>query len=140
MHIKLLTAATATNGAPTTATQGFPLIGKVSGQAEAYMRSGQVHTIIMSSTAGSATMTVTLKLWAYSGLSTTWVPVGPHATAASRGLLNLGNAIDEIGADLLRHCEMVQGLSAFERVYLEITAIGGTGTAVSAWIVQNEVG
>lgn len=121
--VQILTAATATNGAPSGATAGF-----------AIRQPCDRALFCLKSTAGSGTMDVTIKLWGYCGAMDEWSPLGVHATAATKGILNSGNAIGEIAADTLRHAEEIFGLMRIERVYAEITAIGGTSTAVSAWL------
>jgi len=136
MKIKLLDGATATNGVPTDgdATVGFPLAGLgFTGLSHDVPNDG-VCGLTLESTAGSATMTVTVKIWVYAAAVGNWVPFGSHATAASRGLINEGNAIDEVAADLLRHTELITGLDNYERIYAEITAIGGTATAVDLYV------
>jgi hypothetical protein len=120
-QVSLLSAATATNSAPSGATAGVAL-----------PYTTDYATVLLYSTAGSGTMTVTCKLWGYNTQLAKWFPLGTHATAASKGLLNEANAIAETSADGIAHAEQVQGLRAFQRVYLEVTAIGGTNTAVSA--------
>lgn len=121
--VQLLSAATATNSAPSGATAGFA-IHQPTDRA----------LFCLKSTAGSGTMTVTVKLWGYCPAMSEWSPLGVHATAATKGILNSGNAIEEIAADTLRHAEEIFGLMRISRVYAEITAIGGTSTAVSAWL------
>ena len=81
-------------------------------------------------------MTVTLKLWGHSPLSDTWHPIGTNSDSTKRGMLNEGNAITENATDIITHAEIVQGISAFTRVYVEVTAIGGTATAISVWLVN----
>jgi hypothetical protein len=120
-QITLLTAATATNSAPSAATDGVALPHLT-----------DYATALVHSTAGSGTMTVTLKLWGYNSATAKWYPLGTNATAASKGLLNEANAIAETGTDSIRHAELVRGLRSFQRVYFEITAIGGSSTAVTA--------
>jgi hypothetical protein len=120
-QITLLSAATATNSAPTAATDGA-----------AIPHLCDVATLFLHSTAGSVTMTVTCKLWGYNTQLAKWYPLGTNATAASKGLLNEGNAMGETGTDSIRHCEALAGLRAIQRLYLEITAIGGTSTAITA--------
>lgn len=137
--LKLLTAATATNSPPTTATQGFSLKGRTPGQTQAhtwYHRDSGV--IIVRSTAGTGTMTVTLRVWGYNPHSASWHPLGSSSTESLRGVLNAQSAIDEDGSDILTHAEPVTGLAAFSRIYLEITVISGTNTAVSAWLTESD--
>lgn len=136
--LQLLTAATGTNSPPSGATAGVSLKNKTHGKAPnfrwSHYPSGVIH---VQSTAGSGTMTVTLRLWGYSAATSTWIPLGSNATMATRGVLNQGNAITEDGTDNLCHAEPVTGLGSFTRVYLEVVAIGGTSTAVSAYLVED---
>lgn len=119
--ITLLSAATATNSPPSGATAGTAL---------PFCTDRAL--VFVYSTAGSATMTVTCKLWGYSAALSKWFPLGTNATAASKGILNEANALAETSADGIVHCEEISGLRRINRVYLEITAIGGTDTAISA--------
>ncbi len=121
MQITLLSAATATNSAPTAATDGaaIPFLCDKA-------------TLFAYSTAGSGTMTFTAKLWGYNVQLAKWFPLGTNATAASKGLINEANAMGETGTDDIRHCEAIAGLRGIQRVYLEITAIGGSSTAITA--------
>lgn len=132
MAQQLLTDATATNSAPSGALAGVGL---------ADFRGLDTVALMVNSTAGSGTMTVTLKLWVYSEANSTWMPAGTDATAANKGLLNGGNAIPEgPNADSITHTEIIANLRHYDRAYLEITAIGGTATAVSAYLVGYPVG
>ena len=136
MKIQLLSAATATNSAPTagTATVGFPLKGAAfTGQAHGVPNAGEA-ALSLKSTAGSGTMTVTIKIWVWVDAMSEWVPLGSHATASLKGVINEGNAIGEVAANSLLHTELVSGLQHFGRIYAEITAIGGTSTAVDLWV------
>lgn len=127
---QLLDAVTATNGVPSAATAGIEV------NTLGYGGKGPTAcSFILKSTAGSGTMTVTIKMWGYDTTVAVWVPLGTNATAASKGLLNEGNAITEHAADVLRHAEPLDLPNHFDRLYAEVTAIGGTGTAVSAWLV-----
>lgn len=139
-YLKLLTAATATNSPPSGATAGFTLRGQVPGTSDQFWDGHDDGVILVRSTAGSGTMTVTLRIWGYSPLSAAWHPLGTGATEANRGVLNEGNAIDEDGSDIIVHAETISGLSAFNRIYLEVTVISGTATAVSAWLQTLSVG
>ena len=137
--IQLLTAATATNSPPSGATAGFPLKDKTPGKAPNFRWNHYPSGVVLvKSTAGSGTMTVTLRLWCYSPATAAWHPWGQAALVANRGVLNQGNAITEDGADNLTHAEPVTGLGSVTRIYLEITAIGGTSTAVSAYLLESD--
>lgn len=127
MQIQLLTAATATNSAPTTDVQG-----------KALEKKSDAGLVLVRSTAGSGTMTVTIKLWGYSAVTSSWHPMGKHATVATKGIINDGAALEETSADKIAHAELIQGLLEFDRAYAEITAIGGTATAISMWILSRK--
>ncbi len=119
-QITLFTASTATSAVPTLATNGAALPGTV-----------DLATLFLHSTAGSATMTVTCRLWGYNTQLAKWYPLGA-GTAAGKGVINAGAAIAEDIADTILHCEVINSLHRIQRVYLQITAIGGTDTAVTA--------
>lgn len=123
--IQVLTAATATNNPPSGAGAGF-----------AIPRNWDEVRFSLRSTAGSATMSVTIKAWGYdAGATDAWFPIGTHATDDTlKGVLNRGSAIDENRSDKLEHTELIGGIRGFSRLYFEITAITGTSTAVSAWV------
>lgn len=126
--IKLLSGATATTSAPSAATDGYALRKQTPGTT--YVWDGRnIGLVTVYSTAGSGTMTVTIRLWMFKVNSGKWFPLGRSTTESDRGLLN-GGAIDEDGADNLVHAELIQGLSAFDRIYAQVVAIGGTATAV----------
>jgi hypothetical protein len=91
-------------------------------------------SLVIHSTAGSGTMTVTAKLHGYCPGAAAWAPMGVAADDTTKGTVNQGNTIDETSADSIRHAEPVTGVFDFARLYLELTAIGGTNTAVTAWL------
>lgn len=95
-------------------------------------------SLILRSTAGSGVMTVSAKMWGFNLGVGMWTPLGPAATDANRGAINGAVAIGELAApaDLLEFSDLIDGLFAMDYAYLEITAIGGTATAVSAWLVS----
>jgi hypothetical protein len=131
--IEMLASATATNSPPSGASAGLEInalrqFGKLPDKA----------ALVIASTAGSGTMTATFRIWGRVPMgSGIWVPLGPGADA-TKGVINLETAIGETGADTLRHTEMIENLALFDRLYLEITAIGGTSTAVTAWLVVRQ--
>jgi hypothetical protein len=116
-------ATTATNSAPSSATAG----------AEIPFTCDRA-LLFLFSVAGSGSMDVTCKLWGYHATLARWFPLGVHATAASKGLINAANAMGETGSDSIRHCEEITSLRGFARLYLEVTAINGTATAVAAYV------
>jgi hypothetical protein len=128
---KLLDGVTAVNSPPSGNTAGKEIKGSFSRG-----KPSDEYVIVAHSTAGSGTMTVTLKLWGYVKATSKWYPLGTDATAADKGKLNDGNAIAETQADSIEHAEVVIGIRHFDRVYLEVTAIGGTSTAIDAYIMN----
>lgn len=128
--IQLLAAATAVNGTPIG-------LGATVGQSTGELikaGSPMYGALFIASTAGSGTMTVTLRAWGMSiAAGNLWAPCGT-GTLATRGVLNGGSAIDKVSADLIRHLETFGVPWAMDRLFLEITAIGGTATAISAWL------
>lgn len=139
MWLKLLTAATATNSPPSGASAGVSLRHRQIG-GEGFWRGKNDGVILIKSTAGSGTMTATFRVWCYSPLTAAWHPLGSNSTESLRGVLNAQSAVDEDGADNLTHAEPITGLAAFTRIYIEITAISGTSTAVSCWLVTVDDG
>ncbi len=131
-NLTVLAAVTATNSPPSGATAGVDL---------AQMRHPNEVAIGVYSSAGSGTMTVTLKAWGYHVAAVDnlarWYPLGTGATA---GVLNEGTAIGEALANEIRHTELIRGLRGFDRLYIEVTAIGGTSTAVNALIAARDLG
>lgn len=92
-------------------------------------------SVLVASTAGSGTMSATLKMWGFRADVGFWLPVGSSVTDANRGVLNAATAIGELAApgDTLRYSDVIDGMWAFERAYLEVTAI--TTSTISAWLV-----
>jgi hypothetical protein len=132
--LTLLNAQDGTNSAPSAAGAGVATNGlSVGGNIP------DTCTIMVKSTAGSGDMSVTLKLWAYSGDTAVWAPLGTHSTAATKGILNEGNAIGETSANFIAHAEPVSYLGHFDRVYCEVTARGGSGVIVSVYVLGETI-
>lgn len=135
--IRLLEAATATNSPPSGASAGIATTVLDTDHGQYFYAPSA--TLIVRSTAGSDTMTVTIRLWGYDSLSTVWVPLGPGGDS-TKGTINEGAAIGETGSNTIRHAEMVDNWMDFDRLYPEITAIGGTATAVTVELKVRIVG
>lgn len=130
--IVLLAPATATNGKPSGASAGLA----TSKLYDAFGKWPAVVTIGIYSTAGSGTMTATCRLWGYVATVAggKWLPCGPGADT-TKGILNLTAAIGESDTDKLAHSETLDLPNHFERLYLEVTAIGGTSTSITAELI-----
>jgi hypothetical protein len=129
--IVILAPVTATNSPPSGASAGIATT-EISNLFN-FMPSDAA--LLLYSTAGSGTMTATARLWGYHPSAADWFPIGTGA-AATKGQINAVSTLDETGADKIRHCELLAlaGLIG-SRLYIEITAIGGTSTAVTAELV-----
>jgi hypothetical protein len=114
---------------------GFPLKGNTPGTPYGW-RGQNAGVIQAQSIAGSGAMDITLRVWGRSPKTFKYAPLGSASTVSNRGVLNAQSSIAEDGADNLVHAEPIQGLSAFDRIYLEITVIDGTNTAVDAWLTE----
>ncbi len=130
---RILDARTSTNSAPSGASAGEAIPS-----ANIWPLPGDA-VVLVYSTAGSATMTATIKLWGYVTAAATWVPLGVGADT-TKGTLNAGAAIGETSSDVLRHSEIVSGLFGFDRIYAEVVAIGGTSTAVTVDVLIGPAG
>jgi hypothetical protein len=127
---ELLASATATSAAPSGATAGLDLdlVKSKVGCIPERVR------VALTSTAGSATMTVTTRLWGYFGTAIGWSPMGT-GTDANKGVLNAAAATAEVDTDSIKHSEEFTGLGNASRLYLQVTAIGGTSTAVTGYLI-----
>lgn len=121
---RILDARTSTNSAPSGSSAGL------ANPKDNIWPLPQKAVVAVYSTAGSATMTATIKLWGYLTDAARWFPLGIGADAL-KGVMNGGAAIGETGTDVLQHAEIVEGLFSFDRIYAEVVAIGGTLTAVT---------
>lgn len=123
--VELLASVTAANGIPT-GTAGIDLnaqrrIKKIPDK----IRVGCV------STAGSGTMTVTLRVWGRAG--TLWFRL--KDLNASSAAPHTAVAIPETSADSIKYSEEVSGVSGCDRLFLEVVAIAGTATAVTGYAI-----
>jgi hypothetical protein len=93
--------------------------------------------IELFSTVGSGVMTIPgLVLWGRSRHTGEAHPIGVGDNT-TRGRLNSGIIIDEIGTDDLHFMESISGLSECDAVYLQPTAaFGGTITAIDAYLAS----
>lgn len=134
--ICLLAAGTTTNSAPTDAAEGVPCYANGDAQNPTalwdaddsgafFLNEPPDHSyLLISSTAGSGTMTCTATLYGYLAATGKWYPIK----------VNGGAAIAESGTDVIRYSERYEGLGAFDRLYLRVT-LAGTNTAVEAYLV-----
>lgn len=129
--ICLLTAQTANNSPPAAATAGvkaYPDEGLYASDNGAFFACEYPDnaTLCIRSTAGSDVMTGTFTLWGYVTKAAAWFPVK----------VNGGSAIAETGTDAINYTEVFTNLGHFDRLYLELSAVGGTATAFQAWLLS----
>jgi hypothetical protein len=123
--IELLASAAATNGIPTS-TAGIDCnLLRCKGRIPDKIR------VAVNSTAGSGTMTATLRLWGRAGAI--WFRL--KDLNASSAAPHTAVAISETSADAIQYSEEVSGVSGCDRLYLEIVAIAGTLTAITGYAI-----
>lgn len=131
--IQLLNAASATNSAPTAATDGYEL---------KYINADD-GTLVIDISASSGTRTFDGRVWLYYAGDNTvdddigvWAPAGTNSDTSLRGVINEGNQIAPGAADTT-HAERIIGLRDATRIYLEVTATpGGSSPSVDAWLIR----
>lgn len=125
--VELLASANAANGIPSGATAGISV-----NQLEKYLfKVPDKIRVGCVSTAGSGTMTVTLRVWGRAGAL--WFRL--KDLNASSAAPSTAVAIAETSADAIQYSEEVSGVSGCDRIYLEIVAIAGTSTAVTGYAI-----
>lgn len=125
--VEILASAIAANGIPT-ASAGVEMNAlKFKTRVPDQIR------VAVKSTAGSGTMTVTLRVWFRFGQTIGWC-VG-KALAASSAAPQTAVAIAETGTDSIAYSEVVECPVGADRIYLEIVAIAGTSTAVTGYAI-----
>jgi hypothetical protein len=82
------------------------------------------------STAGSGTMTVTVRIWMRLG-AIGWIVARPFN--ASSAAPQTAVAISETSADSIAYSEVVELSATCDRLYMEVVAIAGTNTAVTGY-------
>ncbi|MBK7823429.1 MAG: hypothetical protein IPJ61_20800 [Tessaracoccus sp.] len=133
--ISLVEAATANNSPPSGATAGIATLTL----AEGLGYRPAVASLAVVSTAGSGTMTVTVRMWGYITSLAKWIPIGPGGDT-TKGTVNGGSAIGETSANAITHVEEFRNPFHFDRLYAEILAIGGTSTAITVALIAPRYG
>jgi len=136
--IVLLAAATANNNAPALATDGIAMyeVDKI-GRSGTIFKDGanfphhpaSKHRLCIKGTVTAGqTLVGTFTLWGYLESAQAWFQVK----------VNAGSALAETGTDTIGYSEVFDQLSAFDRLYLQLASIGGTGASFEAWLVTCE--
>ena len=137
--IRLLEAATATNGVPASYAAAGVDVGAILDGIYGPKGWPKECGLAVHTSAGSGVMTATIKLWAgVVGLGASGAgkyiaaSVGSTATA---GVLNGGAAFDEHAADDISRLDIIALPRLARKMYAEVTAIGGTSTAVTVDLI-----
>lgn len=136
----LLDGVTAVNGKPSTAAHGKALRRTSKDNAdEGFSDFVDRMAALVWSSAGSGAMDVEIRMWVYLRSYTKrgekvavgkWFPIGVGADS-SKGTINMEGVIGETDTDSITHCEVIDNLMMYDRVYAEVVAINGTATAVN---------
>lgn len=135
--VRILEARTSTNSPPSSyAAAGIDVGAILDGL---YGASGWPSSVDVAvyTTAGSGTVTATVKLWCGHpsfGTAGQYIAAGTGGASAA-GVLNGGSAFDEHAADVIGRADMVISPGAYRKWYAEVTAIGGTATAVTVDLI-----
>jgi hypothetical protein len=141
--IRLLDAATATNSPPATYAGAGIDIGTILDQRYGAMGWPSSCGLLVTTSAGSATIAATVKLWAgvlgvgASGAGV-YVSASPGTSTLS-GVLNGGASFDEHATDIIHRLDIIQLPRLAQKMYAEVTAISGTNTAVCCDLVFGAV-
>jgi hypothetical protein len=138
MLLRLLNAVTATDSAPSAATDGHSLRHNQPGLARKFNWRGLDHGAIKVKGAGTGALTFQGIVYVYDPESATWSQLGMSPTIADRGKLNDGTTIT--GTTTLNHTQPIQGLSAYTRIALQVSTLTGTSMTVSAWLISRGTG
>lgn len=123
--IELLASVTATNGAPSANSGIETNLLRTAGKLPDKIRVG------IESTAGSGTMSVAARVWLKAGGK--WFIA--KSLAADPATPQTAGTIAETSSDSISYSEEVSGISGADRIYLEISTIAGTSTAVTGYAI-----
>lgn len=134
--IRILDAATATTAVPVYATDGVD-VGAILDDRYGKAAWPTMCGVAVRTTAGSATMTATIKLWAgyrYSVSAGQYLAASPGSSTTA-GLLNGGAALDEHATDDIGRMDIISYPRLARKWAAQVTAIGGTATAVTVDLI-----
>jgi hypothetical protein len=142
--IVLMAASTANVAAPTLATDGVPtqstknqkLMEGVDVGAFYYGRdAGQSTLMIKGRVTAAQTLVGTFTLWGYLTEADAWFEIPVNG-----GTAVTPTAMAETTADQINFQQRFENLGHYDRIALELAAIGGTGATFSAWLVTGRYG
>ena len=130
-YVTLLDGVAATTSAPTLATDGVDL-RRGNGTPGQGLRELD-YAMLCADVEATGALTFQGVVWVYSNDTAKWYPLGTSTTVANRGKLNRETTLT--GTDSMTHSELIQGLSAFDRVALQVTTLTGTDAEANARLV-----
>jgi len=136
----ILFNASGTNGQPSLATDGVPYYPAAqtaniaADDGVCFTTKASREASILIAGTGTGTVSGTFRLWGYNTELAQWVPVGA-GNDSTKGILNQNTAIGEVKTDTILHSEPLYLAGHFDRLYLEVTAVTGSGLSITAWIV-----
>lgn len=141
--ICLMVGLTAANPAPAADTDGVPnyslnLPGVDTGACFPALAARE-SILSLFSTAGSGTLSGTFVLWGFLAAGTAGAD-GPHGGAGAWVQIETISGAALSGAAPLSYSERLLNLGAYDRLYLQCTAITGTGAAFEAWLTTARKG
>jgi len=122
------TALTAVNGIPSGSNAGASLRGPRSGTTDLNSEDNE-YMIAVRSTAGSGAMTCKVGVWGYVAELDLWFRFAVLNKAADGSPQDIAET-SVAGDDKIYYAERILGVRHFDRLYVELIAIGGASTAV----------
>lgn len=135
----MMVGQTANSAAPSLATDGVPnyptekIFNSDTGACYA-ANAARESVLVLFTTAGSGTMAGTFTIWGYLAKGTAGAngPNGGNGIWVPYIKVNGGTAFSSTSP--ITYAERDLNLGLFDRLYLQLTAVGGTGTAWEAWL------
>ncbi len=133
----LMVAQTSNNAVPSTAADGIPVYPTnkiVADDGHCYMACpAQTSTLVVKGTVTAGqVLTGTLTLWGYSAAIGAWIEIPLNGGTGVTPV-----ALAETDTDLITYRERILDLGHFDRLYLQLTGIGGTGASFEAWLITS---
>lgn len=142
--IKLLEDAVANSAVPSVATDGHPCYPTQTQERAAAEESwcfyrgrdaGQSTLNAYGTVTAGQILTFTLTLWGYLTAAGKWFEIPLNGGTAVTPV-----ALAETDTDLISFQQRLENLGHYDRLYLQVTGIGGTGASINAWLTTGKYG
>lgn len=141
--IRILEAQTTVNGPPASYAGAGVDVGAILDDLEGVDAFPEMAGIVVYQppASGTGVITATVKLWAgILGIGPSTDGYGKYVAAGtgvgtSAGILNGGNPFDEHEADLIGRLDLISVPALARKLYPQILAIGGSGTAINVDVI-----